>query len=191
MYRSVYSDDQTPRQLNTQSHWGSSANTRYHEDTPQPKRKRSVQDEDTSAKALAPPKKGTKVATVLNHLMRGKLLLDNAFPPVDEIRRMQQDCVSEAGMEWGDGSDMMMRMSKATDLRCALYLKVRGYLENHILIDPATRKEIVWQDGTPEQKAEVKLYLKGSWFYQSCTRNSQGQITVPFISFSFSNILTT
>jgi hypothetical protein len=146
---------------------------------------RSVNDDDiksdTKEKSPALSKKGAKAATILNHLMREKLLLENAFPPVDEIRRMQQDSVSEAGMEWGDGSDMMMRMSKATDLRCALYLKVRLYLQSHTLIDPATRKEIVWLDNTPEQKAEVRLYLKGSWFYQTCTRNAQGQITVLYL----------
>jgi hypothetical protein len=92
---------------------------------------------------------------------------------------MQQDCASEAKVEWGNGEDMSLRMGKASDLRNALYAKLKEKLANFKLIDPATQEELKIFDSSTGDMDKIKLYLKGSWFFESCRRDETGTPKVP------------
>lgn len=110
--------------------------------------------------------------------MRGKYLLSNAFPTLPQMKSMQQDSCSEIGEEWGDGEIMGSLMRKSGEIRNVINGKIKDALAKQPFLDPATGSTLNWQDPTTDSAKEVRDCIAGSWFYVSCTRDSNGNIVV-------------
>lgn len=98
------------------------------------------------------------ITLLLLSRMRRKLLVECAFPELHILRRMQQDCISEENLDPDEHFDF----GAATSVRNNIYLKMKVLMGKQSLHDTMTRKALVWDNPSVEEKEEVGLiiYLK-------------------------------